>query len=101
MGTHPYGHVEVLVLDILNIEAHGRDGRDDFVELHLVQHAGLARRIEAEHEHSRGRAEGEELGEVFESLGDGEPHGGGCWCFSLPVLLGACAPRGRWAACEC
>ena len=37
----PHRHLQVLVLDLLDVEADRRDGRDQLVELQLVEHAVL------------------------------------------------------------
>jgi len=46
----PDGERNVLVLDGLDIEADGRDGRNDFAKLQLVQDGGLTSGIETHHQ---------------------------------------------------
>mmetsp|Transcript_40866 Transcript_40866/g.97847 ORF Transcript_40866/g.97847 Transcript_40866/m.97847 type:complete len:112 (+) Transcript_40866:1-336(+) len=53
LATHvPHGEVDVLVLDRLDVESDGRDRRDVFAELELVQDGRLARRVQPDHEDS-------------------------------------------------
>ena len=46
----PHGERDVLVLDSLDVEADGRDGRHDLTKLELVEDGGLAGGVEADHE---------------------------------------------------
>jgi len=69
----PDRHVEVLVLDLLAVEADCRHGRRELAQLELVQDRCLAGRVEAEHEHAGRHVEIEQAVE----LGDGEAHGPG------------------------
>ena len=47
----PDVHVQVLVGHVLDVEAYGRDGRDEISELQLVQNRRLPGGIESEHDH--------------------------------------------------
>ena len=54
----PDGEVNVLVDDAFNVESDGGDGVDDLPQLQLVQHRGLPRVVQAQHQDAgRGRAE--------------------------------------------
>mmetsp|Transcript_37923 Transcript_37923/g.88757 ORF Transcript_37923/g.88757 Transcript_37923/m.88757 type:complete len:225 (-) Transcript_37923:6-680(-) len=81
LASHvPHGERDVLVLDSLDVEANGRDGRDDLAELQLVQDGGLARSVEADHEDAHILL----AEELAEDLREGEPHGAvGGACQSL------------------
>jgi len=48
----PYGELNVLVLDSLNVESDCRDGCDDFTELQLVEDRGLSGSIQTNHQNS-------------------------------------------------
>lgn len=73
----PDGELNVLVLDGFDVEADGRDGRDDLTELELVENSGLSGSVETDHENSHlllAEEPIEELSEYRERVA----HFGGC-----------------------
>jgi len=48
----PYGELNVLVLDSLNIESDCWDSRDDFTQLELVEDSGLSSGVQTNHQDS-------------------------------------------------
>ena len=48
----PHCEVDILVFDCFDVEAYGRNGRDVFAELKLVQDSGFTGRVQADHEYA-------------------------------------------------
>jgi len=69
----PHGELDVLVLDGLNVETDGGNGRDDLAELELVENGGLSGSVETDHENSHLLLSEE----VLEDSRKGHPHLGG------------------------